>query len=274
MEEKEIASNEGNAPADNEGNAPAEVTPSGNRSGGCLRNLVYVSVIVFLGALSFVAITFAMGMNKTNNEIVEPVSNLVRQLTLPVTPVILPNPATIVREINDLARLETASFEFEKVVTAETRQDVLWGALGESMVFVAHGKVYAGVDFSEMAVDDLQVYDPETVYVYLPEVKIFEDIPVLDNEKSFVADRDTGLLTRADPQLESQVRQAAEKAIAEAADESEILERATINAQEFMSNFLSGLGFENIIFTDKPPKPAPPFEQEVPKGFSITPEAP
>ena len=105
MEEKETASIEENA--------PAEVTPSGNRSGGCLRNLVYVSVIVFLGALSFVAITFAMGMNKTNNEIVEPVSNLVRQLTLPVTPVILPNPATIVREINDLARLETASFEFE-----------------------------------------------------------------------------------------------------------------------------------------------------------------
>jgi len=232
------------------------------------------SVILFMGVLSFIGIMFAVSMNKTNEAIVEPVSNLVRQLTLPVTPVILPNPATIVREINDLARLETASFEFEKVITAETRQDVLWGALGESMVFVAHGKVYAGLDFSEMAVDDLQVYDPETVYVYLPEVKIFEDIPVLDNEKSFVADRDTGIFTRSDPQLESQIRLAAEEAIEEAADESEILERANANAQEFMTNFLSGLGFENIIFTDKPPKPAPPFEQDIPKGFAVTPAAP
>jgi hypothetical protein len=264
MEEKEKDSN-------GENTTP-EVTPTGNS--GCLRNAAYISVILFMGVLSFVAILFAMGLNKTNKDVVEPVSNLVRQLTLPVTPVILPNPATIVREINDLARLETASFEFEKVVTAETRQDLLWGALGESLVFVAHGRVYAGVDFSDMAVDDLQVYDPETVYVYLPEAKIFDDIPVLDNEKSFVADRDTGILTRADPQLESQVRQAAEEAIAEAADESEILERANTNAQEFMTNFLTGLGFVNIIFTDKPPKPAPPFEQEVPKGFAITPEAP
>jgi hypothetical protein len=186
----------------------------------------------------------------------------------------LPNPATIVREINDLARLETASFEFEKVIMAESGQDVLWGALGETMVFVAHGKVYAGVDFAEMAMDDVQVYDPVTVYVHLPPAEIFEDIPVLDNEKSFVADRDTGILTRADPQLESQVRVAAEEAIAEAAQESEILERANANAQEFMTNFLRGLGFENIVFTDKTPKPAPPFEQEVPKGFVVTPEAP
>ncbi len=264
MEEKERDSNETNS----------EQKTEKSTGGGCLRNMAYLSVILFMGILSFVAIMFALGMNKTNDEIVEPVSNLVRQLSLPVTPVILPNPATIVREINDLARLETASFEFEKVIMAEAGQDVLWGALGETMVFVAHGKVYAGVDFSEMAVEDLQVYDPVTVYIHLPEARIFEDIPVLDNEKSFVADRDTGILTRADPQLESQVRSAAEEAIAEAANESEILERANQNAQEFMTNFLTGLGFENIIFTDKTPKPAPPFEQEVPKGFVVTPEAP
>ena len=264
MEEKETGTTD----------ADALDTKTRSENKGCMRNLAYGSVIIFMGILSFVVIMFAIGMNKTNESVVQPVSDLVRQLTLPVTPVVLPNPATIVREINDLARLETASFEFEKVITAETKQDLLWGALGESMVFVAHGKVYAGVDFSDMAVDDLQVYDPVTVYVYLPGVQIFEDIPVLDNEKSFVADRDTGIFTRADPQLESQVRVAAEKAIAEAADESEILERADSNAKAFMLSFLNGLGFENVIFTDKRPEPAPPFVQEVPKGFAVTPESP
>ncbi|MDX1412900.1 MAG: DUF4230 domain-containing protein [Candidatus Promineifilaceae bacterium] len=263
-------------PAETNEQDDTKMAPLDQRTGGSnwLRNLAYISVILFFAVLSFLAIMFAVGLNKTNEAVVEPVSNLVRQLTLPVTPVILPNPATIVKEINDLARLETASFEFEKIITAETGQDVFWGALGETMIFVAHGKIYAGVDFSEMAVDDLQVYDPDTVYVYLPEAKIFEDIPVLDNEKSFVADRDTGILTRADPQLESQVRVAAEEAIREAADESEILGRANENAQVFMANFLNGLGFENVIFTDGPPRPAPPFEQEVPKGFVVTPQAP
>jgi len=67
---------------------------------------------------------------------------------------------------------------------------------------------------------------------------------------------------------------AAEEAIKEAADESEILDRATNNAREFMTNFLNGLGFENVIFTEERPKPAPPFVQEVPKGFAVTPQAP
>lgn len=266
MEEKKTDPGE---PVSGEVAAPVQ-----SQSGGCLRSVAYISVIAFMGVLSFIAIMFFIGVNRTNEQVVEPISNLVRQLSLPVTPVILPNPATIIREINDLARLETASFEFEKVMTAETRQDVLWGALGESMVFVAHGKVYAGVDFSDMAVDDVQVYDPVTVYVHLPPAEIFEDIPILDNEKSFVADRDTGILTRPDPQLEREVRLAAEEAIAEAARDSEILDRANENAQEFMTNFLQGLGFENIVFTEDSPKPAPPFEQEVPKGFFVTPEAP
>jgi hypothetical protein len=256
-------------------NTAPEPQPAAPRQGGnWLRNMAFGSIFVFFLAASVSVVMFAMGMNRTKDAVVEPVADLVRQLVLPVTPVILPNPATIVREIRDLSRLETASFEFEKVITAETKQDVLWGALGESMVFVAHGKVFAGVDFAKMAEADLQVYDPVTVYVHLPEAEIFADIPMLDNERSYVADRDTGILTRADPTLETQVRQEAEKAIREAADESEILDRANNNAREYMISFLRGLGFENIIFTDETPKQAPPFIQEVPKGFVVTPEAP
>lgn len=248
------------------------------RGGDGLRKAVYVAVFVFFLLLSCgivaTAATFIGGVNTAQRAVVEPVGDFVRQLVLPATPVVLPNPATIVREINDLSRLETASYEFEKVITAERNQDILWGALGESMVFVAHGKVYAGVDFSKMTTQDLQVYSPDTVYVHLPEAEIFEDIPVLDNERSFVADRDTGLLTRADEQLETTVRREAERAIREAAQESEILERANLNAQTYMTTFLQGVGFENVIFTDEPPEPAPPFEQEVPKGFVVTPAPP
>ncbi len=245
--------------------------PASGGGSNILRNSAFGCVILFFALLSAAVIIFMIGLNKTQESVVEPISDLVKQLVVPVTPVILPNPSTIVREINDLARLETASYEYEKVITAENNTDLFWGALGESMVFVANGRVYAGLDFADMAVTDLQVYDPVTVYVHLPEIQIFEDIPILDNEKSFVADRDTGIFTRADPELETQVRQEAEKAILASAYESEILERATFNAQQYMLNFLGGLGFENIIFTDEPPLPAPPYEQSVPKGFVLTP---
>lgn len=242
------------------------------KSGGnWLRNLAFTAVILFFVSASIVLFLFAQGVNQANESVVEPVSDLVRQLVLPVTPAIVPNPTTILREVKDLSRLETASFEFEKIITAETKQDLLWGALGESLIFVANGKVFAGVDFADMADGDIQVYDPVTVYVHMPEAKIFEDIPILNNNLSYVADRDTGILTRADPDLETQVRQEAEKEIRAAADESQILERADNNARAFMTTFLSELGFENIIFTDEPPDPAPPFVQEIPKGFAVTP---
>jgi hypothetical protein len=239
-----------------------------------LKKAAYVFLILFFLLSSILVYTFISGVNRAEKNVVQPVSDLVRQLIVPVTPVILPNPSTIVHQINDLSRLETASVDLEKVITAERNSDALWGALGESMVFVAYGKVVAGVDFAQMTPADIQVVDPDTVWVHLPEAVLFDDLPALDNEKSFVADRDTGLLTRANPELETEVRRVAEATIREEALASGVLERANYNAQQYMLDFLNGLGFENVEFYEETPPVPPAFEQELPKGFAVTPAAP
>ncbi|HEY1408632.1 MAG TPA: DUF4230 domain-containing protein [Promineifilum sp.] len=234
-------------------------------------------ILLFFVAMAFLAFSVARLVNDVNEGTVgaiAPIGDRFRQLIVPATPVILPDPATIVVQINDLSRLETASYEMEKVVTADSEQDGLIGMLlGESMIFIGYGKVYAGVDFSKMTSADLVVVDPDTVLVHLPQAEIFTDIPVLDNDRSYVADRDTGLLTRADPELETQVRQAAEKSIREAAQGSDLLARANTNAQTYMRNFLTGLGFTEVSFTPEAPPPAAPYEQEVPKGYYLLPTA-
>ncbi len=244
------------------------------------RTVIYGLVVMVFVALAFLVFAVArlvMSVGDTAEgaaSAVEPIADRFRQLLVPATPVILPDPATIVRQINDLARLETASYEMEKIVTADSEQDGLLGMLlGESMIFVAYGKLYAGVDFSEMTAADMVVVDPDTVMVHLPPARIFEDIPVLDNERSYVADRDTGLLTRADPALETQVRQAAEASIREAATGSDILGRANANAQTYMHNLLSGLGFTEVIFTPDTPAPVAPYQQNIPKGYFLLPTA-
>lgn len=255
----------------NEKDSPSKTT---NRS----RNVLYGSLIAFFVVLSLLAFAVARLAIRAGDaaeaatSAVEPIGDRVRNLLVPATPVILPNPATIIREIKDLARLETASYEMEKVVTADSGQDGLLEVfLGESMVFVAYGKVYAGVDMSKMSDQDLVVVDPQTVMVHLPPAEIFEDIPALDNDRSYIADRDTGLLSRADPELETKVRQAAEQSIREAAQGSDILDRANANAQEYMKGFLEGLGFTNVIFTQDVPPAAPPYEQPIPKGYFLLP---
>ncbi len=233
-----------------------------------LRKIAYLMLILFFVLASLAAYAVISTANRADTAL-QPVGDLVRQLVIPATPVILPDPVLIVNQINDLARLETASVEMEKIITAERNQEMLWGLLGESLIFVAHGKVVAGVDFSQMQPADIQVVDPDTVMVHLPEAEIFDDLPVLDNEKSYVADRDTGLFASADPQLETEVRRVAEQTIREEALATGILERADANAKEFVRNFLQELGFEEVIFTEDTPPVPEPYVQEVPKGYVI-----
>lgn len=236
-----------------------------------LQKTFYVILILFFVIASVAVYAVISTVNKADKAVVEPIGNLVRQLVLPATPVILPSPSTILLNMEQEFDVITVSSEFEKVVTAERNQEVLWGALGETMVFVANGTVAAGIDLSQMTPEDIQVLDPITVQIHLPPAQIFTEYSGLDNEKSYVADRDTGLFTRADPQLETQIRQIAEREIIEVAQSSNLLQQADENAEKEIRQMLEGLGFVNIEFWDETPPPAPTYNAEVPKGYELTP---
>lgn len=232
-----------------------------------------IAATIFFITFTVVAILFGIGLYQlyqTTNEVIDnnPLLRPVKSLLIRSTPEILPDPMTIVLKVNQIARLETAQMQAEKIVTSERDTDVLFGLFGESIVFVAVGEVIGGIDFGKMEEGDIQVVDPNTVMVHLPESEIL--VATLDNQKSYVVDRDTGLFTGADPELETQVRQIGEQAILEyALEEVKILEIADENAQEYMEGFLNELGFENVIFTDEKPPIPEPYVQEVPKGHVL-----
>jgi hypothetical protein len=236
-----------------------------------LQKTFYAILIIFFIIASVAAYAVITTINKADEAVVEPIGNLVRQLVLPATPIILPNPSTILLNMEEQFDIITVSSEFEKVVTAERNQDVLWGALGETMVFVANGTVAAGIDMSQMTPEDIQVLDPVTVQIHLPPAQVFTEYSGLNNEKSYVADRDTGLLTRADSELETEVRRIAEQEIIEVAMGSNLLQEADENAEKEIRQLLEGLGFVNIEFWDETPPPAPTYDAQVPKGYALTP---
>lgn len=233
-----------------------------------LRKLAYLFLIVFFVIGALAAYTFVATVNKAGS-VAQPIGDFFQELVIPATAEVIPSSTTIVRQINDLARLETASMELEKNVVAERNNDMLWGAMGETLIFEAHGLAVAGVDFSNMTPADIQVVDPETVMIHLPEAALFDDLPLLDTQTSRVLDRDTGLFASVDPQLETLVRQEAEAALREEAMSTELLDRANYNAQQFMLTFMQGLGFESVIFTDDIPPTVEPYEQEIPKGYIL-----
>jgi len=161
------------------------------------------------------------------------------------TPTIIPDPITIIHEVRALARLETIQYTIEKVITAETGQGTFDFLFGDRLLFVAHGIVIAGIDMEKISPDDMQMKDG-ILYVTLPPAEIF--IATLDNEKSYVYDRETGVLTHGDEDLETLARQAAEDEIEKAAIEDGILDIAQQNAEAYLSKFFAALGYKDTIF--------------------------
>lgn len=168
----------------------------------------------------------------------------VAQLANP-TPTIIPDPVTYINEIRALARLETIQYSVEKVITAEVGQGTFGFAFGDKLLFVAHGIVIAGIDMEKLQPSDM-TFDGTVLYVNLPPAEIF--IATLDNEKSYVYDRDTGLLTQGQVDLETLARQTAEDEIRKAALEDGILEQAQRNGEAYLIKFFNALGFKTVIF--------------------------
>lgn len=179
-------------------------------------------------------------VNQANQSLQTQVSNLLNP-----TPTIIPDPVTYINEIRALARLETIQYSVEKVITGETGGGNFQSLFGDKILFVGHGTVIAGIDMEKLQPEHMR-YENGVLTVSLPPAEIF--IATLNNEKSYVYDRDTGLLTKPDPNLETLVRQRAEQEILKGAIEDGILEQAQVNAEAYLLKFFNALGFPNTIF--------------------------
>ena len=209
--------------------------------------LVALLLITMIGSVIFITAT----LSKRFNEAVTPIQNVndaissqVSKLLNP-TPTVIPDPVTIIREVQSLSRLETIQYTVEKVITAEVNQGVFAPFVGDKLLLVAHGYVIAGIDLSDLSEEDLRMKNG-VLYVDLPEAEIF--VSTLDNDKSYVYDRETGLLTKGDVNLETEARQAAEQAIREAAVEDGILVYAEQNAETYVERLLNTLGYLQVVF--------------------------
>ena len=183
-------------------------------------------------------------VNEANQALQTQMANLLNP-----TPTIIPDPITYINEIRALARLETIQYSVEKVITGEINGGTFSALFGDRILFVGHGTVIAGIDMDKLTPENMR-YENGVLTVQLPPTEIF--IATLDNEKSYVYDRQTGVLSKPDPNLETQVRQVAEQEILKAALEDGILEQAKINAEAYLLKFFSALGFPNTIFVDNP----------------------
>ena len=151
---------------------------------------------------------------------------------------------TVVHQIQQLQRLETVSYSMDKIISGEHDNAYLPKFLaGDRLLLVVHGEVVGGIDLAGLQPGDVKI-EGQKISIHLPAAQVFSTR--IDNAKTRVYSRDTGLFSSPDPNLESQVRVEAEKQLQQAALQDGILLKAGENARGTIGGMLQGLGFREV----------------------------
>ena len=151
---------------------------------------------------------------------------------------------TVVRQIQQLQRLETVSYTMDKIISGEHGNAYLPKFLaGDRLLLVVHGEVVAGINLAGVQPGDVLIQG-QKISIRLPAAEVFSTR--IDNARTRVYSRDTGLFSSPDPNLESEVREEAERQLLQAALQDGILKTATDNARNTVSGMLKGFGFHDV----------------------------
>jgi len=221
---------------------PPDLPPSPQWTRSRAKLVLALIVGLFLGVLAVGAMGWLLLSRSSGRALLSHMWSAVtgRTLTIDVSQ------PTVVDRIQRLQRLETVIYTMDKIVTGAKENPLLPNFLaGDRLLMLVHGEVVAGIDFSNLKPGDVRV-DGKQVRLRLPAPQIFSTR--IDSAKTRVYSRQTGLLVPTDPDLETQVRQEAERQLHEAAMADGILRNAQQNAASTIRSLLQGLGFEKIEF--------------------------
>jgi hypothetical protein len=153
---------------------------------------------------------------------------------------------TVVHQIQQLQRLETVSYTMDKIISGEHDNAYLPKFLaGDRLLLVVHGEVVGGINLAGLQASDVSIQGQKAL-IHLPPAEVLSTR--IDNARTRVYSRDTGLFSSPDPNLESEVREEAERELQQAALQDGILKVAAENARATISGMLKGFGFREVDF--------------------------
>jgi hypothetical protein len=154
---------------------------------------------------------------------------------------------TLVTQVRELNRLETAAMRVMHIGKVTQSYKMVPNAIaGDELTFLAEGEVIAGIDLAQLKPEDVWRSPDGTVNVRLPQAQVL--VTRVDNAKSRVLTRSTGVLRRQDVDLETRARQHAEKNIHDEAVKRGVLKMANDNGEKKLADFLHAAGIEKVRF--------------------------
>ena len=149
------------------------------------------------------------------------------------------NTATVITQIQSLAQLVTVKYVFEKVVVVE---DAKWYGQNR-LLMVAHGVAKAGVDLQKLRPSDVRIHGQQLT-LSLPRPQLVD--VYLDEGKTEVLERSTGILRLFDQQMEQEARREAVESIRKAARAAGILRDAEERTRLQLTTLARSAGFEDV----------------------------
>src|SRR6204780_4126338 len=221
---------------------PADVSPSPKLKRSRAAVVLALVLGLFLGVIAVGAIGWLMLSRNSGRALLSHLWSAVTGRTLSIDV----SQPTVVDRVQRLQRLETVVYTMDKLVTGAKENPIFPDFLaGDRLLMMVHGEVVAGIDFANLKLGDVSV-DGKQIHLHLPASQVFRTR--IDSAKTRVYSRQTGLLVPTDPNLETQVRQEADRQLQEAALADGILQTAQQNAASNLNGLLQGLGFEKIDF--------------------------
>ena len=154
------------------------------------------------------------------------------------------NTATLLKKVQTLSQFVSVKYNLEKVVVLE---DARW--YGEShVVLVAHGVVKAAIDLDQLGPKDVEI-SGKKISIMLPRSHVVD--AYLDDQRTQIIERETGLLRIFDKDLEQNARRQAVEELRLAALQNGILNDASERARAQLSVLLYQVGFTDVDLRSK-----------------------
>jgi len=154
----------------------------------------------------------------------------------------------VIEKVQRLNRLETVVYSLDTVVESSESNPILPDVIaGDRLLMIVHGQTIAGVDMSQLKPESVQITESSagrSITLTLPPSTVF--LTTIDENKTRVYQRDTGIFVKADPNLETQTRTKAQAELQQAALSDGILDAASKNARATVTAMLEGLGFQHV----------------------------
>jgi hypothetical protein len=159
---------------------------------------------------------------------------------------------TLLLSIQDLARFEAASGNFQEVIDVQKDRSFIPDIIfNDRALFICVGSVDAYVDFSHIGQGDItDSSDHKTATIKLPAPQL--EKPNIDHGKSYIFAAQKGIVNKigdlfgGNPNKEQELYLLGEQRIAQAARDSGLADRAATNTKQMLTGMLKGLGYTTI----------------------------